>query len=1068
VTSAVLLILVACSDGTGGPVATPCASDADCKAGEVCRNGACAVPVLPDAGARDGGLADGGLTDGGPKDGGEDDAGVDAGAPDAGTGLDFGERCQQHSDCRSQICLQLADNTSICSRLCSGDCPSEYICKGYVLDRNRLVNLCAPFTDLYCRQCTTSSQCASAGDKCTDVGGANYCTRDCSANGACPANFDCVDVPYSRTAEGHLSDGGAPPDGGASTLRQCLPHSGLCPGCIDNDGDGYGIGAGCRGPDCNDNDPSIHPGATEICDGVDNNCNGQIDDGFDLQSDNSNCGRCGLACNGGGDDKCCAGTCVRTNTSRDHCGACGAACNTTGQACCTGSCKNTLAEVANCGGCGVMCTNDHGALACEASVCKPGCDPGFGDCDMNPRNGCESPLSTIDNCNACGRACTNQHGETRCANGDCAPTCALNYGDCDTLRTNGCETPLLTTTAHCGACNAPCVNEHGNTSCGDGQCHPLCGPGFGDCNSNPRDGCETPTTTATAHCGACNQACTNSNGMTRCEDSLCRPTCAAGFADCNGNPRDGCETSLATVDVCGTCTGPDTDCPTGFFCNGGTCNKKRPQGTACTAGRECVTGSCADGVCCDSDCAGTCRSCRLAGSVGACTLASAGTDPDDECPQDAASTCARDGTCDGLGACRLWTLGTTCLAQSCEAGLQTHPRQCDGIGTCAVTVPPTTMCSPYACDVGACRTRCTADADCADGFSCSSGVCKTSGGLPCQNGNECASGFCTDGVCCDGPCDQLCERCNLPSGVGRCSAIPSGADPDDECEAQDVSTCGRTGACSGTRGRCQLYAPATLCREQVCTGGVRNNAHSCDGSGTCVPPSPLSRNCSPYTCDASGVECLGGCTADSECGAGYSCTAGICKRAKGTSCSEDTECASGFCTDGLCCESRCAGTCERCNGPARLGFCDPEPSPPNLTCGSSQSLGTVRIGEGVNSGLISIPVAGESHWFVVTFPMTNATFGGGTTRVQLLRNDDTDFKLQVMGSCAGESLACTADTSPATAAAVTDWTFVDDQSLPGLMQFTSRVTPWPAEVYFRVTRTTPGRSCGIYQVRVSR
>lgn len=42
----------------------------------------------------------------------------------------------------------------------------------------------------------------------------------------------------------------------------------------DNDGDGY-TGA----DDCDDNDSSINPNAREVCDGVDNNCDGQIDEG---------------------------------------------------------------------------------------------------------------------------------------------------------------------------------------------------------------------------------------------------------------------------------------------------------------------------------------------------------------------------------------------------------------------------------------------------------------------------------------------------------------------------------------------------------------------------------------------------------------------------------------------------------------------------------------------------------------------------------------------------------------------------------------------------------------------
>ena len=49
--------------------------------------------------------------------------------------------------------------------------------------------------------------------------------------------------------------------------------------CVDHDNDGYGDNC-TAGPDCADNNPAVNPGATELCNGIDDNCNGQTDEGL--------------------------------------------------------------------------------------------------------------------------------------------------------------------------------------------------------------------------------------------------------------------------------------------------------------------------------------------------------------------------------------------------------------------------------------------------------------------------------------------------------------------------------------------------------------------------------------------------------------------------------------------------------------------------------------------------------------------------------------------------------------------------------------------------------------------
>jgi hypothetical protein len=189
--------------------------------------------------------------------------------------------CEDHNDCTSDLCSASGTGFS-CSSLPRnfGTCEDGNPC---TQGTRCFSGQCRSplYTDFICSDssaCTGTDLCAagvcSSGPpaNCDD---GNSCTSD-----TCDVVLGCRHVPNTNACD----DGLACTVGDACLNGACVGTS-ACP-CEDVDGDGFldCTVPGCQGGavpcgDCDDHDPSVHPGASETCNQRDDDCDGRADDG---------------------------------------------------------------------------------------------------------------------------------------------------------------------------------------------------------------------------------------------------------------------------------------------------------------------------------------------------------------------------------------------------------------------------------------------------------------------------------------------------------------------------------------------------------------------------------------------------------------------------------------------------------------------------------------------------------------------------------------------------------------------------------------------------------------------
>ncbi len=188
----------------------------------------------------------------------------------------FGAACERGEECDSGYCVATATGFT-CTQACIETCPSGYACTGVPSGTGDLSFLCLQRPALLCQPCTGDAECnigVAGRNRCLAFGAeGSFCGVTCRGESECPDGFDC--------------DLSAPVDGEG----QCRPTSGQCEcnvlgtrlgrSTVCTETNAFGTCSGSRA--CGDEGlgACVVEGATvELCNGLDDDCDGNVDEGI--------------------------------------------------------------------------------------------------------------------------------------------------------------------------------------------------------------------------------------------------------------------------------------------------------------------------------------------------------------------------------------------------------------------------------------------------------------------------------------------------------------------------------------------------------------------------------------------------------------------------------------------------------------------------------------------------------------------------------------------------------------------------------------------------------------------